>query len=700
MHHTSSGTGLSLQQQHHHSSSGASHNVSSVVVAAATAAAAGTMPPASYDDLNNIFEEESSDEQQQQQPAPQQQQQQQPSTSSSSSTFNNGLLSASNANNFQQFGNNNSSQSNTVMSTMSVVMTPPSHETKYDEQMNLLTTTTSQTGLANCAPLGNNSAHFPDTRSLILNDYASLVYDKLATRTLLDEFTVSKMSLTGVRNKYVRVVEHQQHQQQQQQHQNLNSKWPSNSATVIQRSKKQQVTTKYTWTLSSTANGGLPASLPPPHHMNQLHQSKTKQPDKTSLSSMMMSRPSASVTSQFLASGGSLLMPTITVPQLRIKPLDKFLLQLDAGKVAKSNLNMTVTTTTTAGSIFSTTFINSVCLSVALSDTLMNAQRDVNFDTCTLCVCSNNSIKSGSDYSTLIANDIYANRPFEQPVQQSLSQQQQQQNSSEQPSSNSPCTCGFSSLINRTALSRNASCLPLGQHLSTVEDNRYPLVSLLNGLMRKETRNSQLFVLDANNCNGLFIEDYAETLGVCSPHQLVNALLSQQQSHHRILSAALVSRHFLNSIVLTDVSAAKKPLAVQQQQQLLAIAASTTAAVTTPNRSKSKAAKQEPISAPDSLNSSLSKQPEQQPPKSQVVSSDLMCSGTTAAGYSILDAIDLTYSNPFLTVYDTFDVFYDNEAENRELVFAERQGARSLNQFDENSVCRNAVNTLLSTTTR
>jgi hypothetical protein len=617
---------------HQHHSSGVNSSV--------TASAAGTMPPASYDDLNNIFEEESSDEmqpaQQQQQPAIQSQQVIQPPAHQSSFQFNN--------------------QTNNNVSTMSVVMTPPSHETKYDEQMNLLTG-------GNQLPNGNqfsSSVNVHDTKTLVLNDYASLVYDKLATKSLLDEFTVPKMNLANIKNRY-----------------KIDAK---SSVTVNSNSNKKNSlqVAKFKWSLSvnTTFNSTIHSKINPNQRI--LPQNIKQEKSSTIKSMTTLMKPTGTANSL----GNHLYKGSTKPSSIRLKPLDKFLSQLDQAKIVKSNLNVFNSDAKSA-----LTFINSVCLSVSLSDTLMNAQRDINFDTCTLCVCSNNNIKGGSDFSVLIANDIYENKLNDTQSAHhansggvpSSSQQQQISNDS-----HSMCTCGFSSLINRSAVNRTASCIQLGKYLEMINARSsdpaaslpyFNLINLLNNLTSKDLRDNQLLILDSNSCNGLFVEDYVEILGITLPHHFISSLLQQTAK----LNSSLITRKFLNSVLLKDTCVAKKPLV----KAISGASGSTvtTPAVTTSTTPKSKAKTKV---EPESLNSSLTTS------KNEPVCDDL----TAQSGSNILDTFDLTYSNPFLTVYDTFDIFYDNEAENRELVMPPN-GSQTLNQHDENNVCRNMINNLL-----
>lgn len=85
--------------------------------------------------------------------------------------------------------------------------------------------------------------------------------------------------------------------------------------------------------------------------------------------------------------------------ELKLRPLETFYSQLDQRKLARSRVD--------ALSLRSpASFINSACLSLNLSDTLLNIFRDINFDSCTLCVCMHHTIK-GVDYPLYICQDIF-----------------------------------------------------------------------------------------------------------------------------------------------------------------------------------------------------------------------------------------------------------------------------------------------------
>ena len=76
----------------------------------------------------------------------------------------------------------------------------------------------------------------------------------------------------------------------------------------------------------------------------------------------------------------------------RLKPLDNMPI-LNKKKFLKSNLDLNF-------------YLNSLCFSLNLSDTFNNCYRDINFDSCSLCVCNTSYLK-GLDYSIYICNDLF-----------------------------------------------------------------------------------------------------------------------------------------------------------------------------------------------------------------------------------------------------------------------------------------------------
>ncbi len=76
----------------------------------------------------------------------------------------------------------------------------------------------------------------------------------------------------------------------------------------------------------------------------------------------------------------------------RLKPLDNMPI-LNTKKFLKSNLDLNF-------------YLNSLCFSLNLSDTFNNCYRDINFDSCSLCVCNTSYLK-GLDYSIYICNDLF-----------------------------------------------------------------------------------------------------------------------------------------------------------------------------------------------------------------------------------------------------------------------------------------------------
>jgi hypothetical protein len=94
--------------------------------------------------------------------------------------------------------------------------------------------------------------------------------------------------------------------------------------------------------------------------------------------------------------------------------------------------------------------INGVVLNMYLSDSLLNIYRDINFDSCTLCVCSNNNIK-GMDHQIYIANDGLLRHHDTGGKQNAMHSQMSScfGNDQDYNFQNNQCTCGFSSVVNR-----------------------------------------------------------------------------------------------------------------------------------------------------------------------------------------------------------------------------------------------------------
>ena len=104
-----------------------------------------------------------------------------------------------------------------------------------------------------------------------------------------------------------------------------------------------------------------------------------------------------------------------------------------AGHQSSGNTNKS----TTSGNEF-----NCLSYNIYLSDTILNTYRDINFDSCTLCVCNNNL--KGIDYSVYITHDGLMNGKNGL----NTSEREQQDNNNQQ-SFQHACTCGFSSIVNR-----------------------------------------------------------------------------------------------------------------------------------------------------------------------------------------------------------------------------------------------------------
>ena len=276
--------------------------------------------------------------------------------------------------------------------------------------------------------------------------------------------------------------------------------------------------------------------------------------------------------------------------QFKLKPFDQIAQQTHP----KSSLNLKF-------------YLNSACFNVDLSDTLFNVYRDINFDSCTLCVCNNNNIY-GLDHSVYILNDILNAGELNQlsssirNMQDEASSEQKQQASSQnmQTTPNQSlllgnanvnaatanhCTCGFSSLVNRSILSKNAMAISLDVLVKLVArlggdkaaDNADAsvimpyanLVRYLNKQTNPLKRDQQLYILNSTQCSGLFLEDYMEILNVCQPHYLLSKLnaIVRAATNNKPVSSSVIARKlvsnvvtskFLNSILMRENYAWKK----------------------------------------------------------------------------------------------------------------------------------------------
>ena len=427
-------------------------------------------------------------------------------------------------------------------------------------------------------------------------------------------------------------------------------------------------------------------------------------------------------------------------------------------------------------------YLNSVCLNLNLSDTLLNIYRDINFDSCTLCVCNNNNIY-GLDNSIYILNDVFdtmsemvvrqPHKPAENGPNQPQNPHQITPNQSlminhHANMTNTVCTCGFSSVVNRSILAKSSMSINLNLLIKLVDKLNLPkhdkdlivpyynLVSFLNSKVNKSKRDEQVFVLNSTNCSGLFLEDYNEILNISQPHYLINSIcaalssnkpVSSSQIANKIMSNVVTSQ-FLKSALVRENYAWKKSFTFRPQARK---ASSTKQAASAAQSANTSLNQQSPSKKPtkkqlraQELKEKDSKSGGKKPHENKRAAKKLELnlideklkskqngeyelapenSGTSA---NILDMFDQKYSCPFLSVHESFDIFYssgkqfdfdDNYSKDYDQLYsydddeAELQGKTakkqklnkkyykhfklsSLNQFDEGNVCKNVVKRL------
>ena len=365
---------------------------------------------------------------------------------------------------------------------------------------------------------------------------------------------------------------------------------------------------------------------------------------------------------------------------LQIKPLDKYLNQMDMSDYLKFNLNLN-------------NYLNSVCLNLSLSDTFLNLYRDINFDSCTLCVCTNNNIK-GIDFGTYLCNDVFNTSENALVVNNNHNQSANGPNVLSSHSTHFvPCTCGFSCVVNRHMSAKSSKAVRLNRLIRAIEKLKmdsheqsltiayYNIVSLLNKLTQAEYQSRQLIILDSTNFNGLFAEDYSDILMLNQPHYLLWSIL--QENAKLTLNSALITKKMLNSVLLRDGYTWKKSLV-----------ASTSTNV---NSSLNNADVEKKNAKKTSINS---------------IDEKLMLKMENKLDdvlkLSVMDLFDLKYSQPMLCTYEQCDLFYasNHVHDADEEIFATKQKPRlksylkqkldmaTLDQFDNNNVCRNVLKRL------
>ncbi len=152
------------------------------------------------------------------------------------------------------------------------------------------------------------------------------------------------------------------------------------------------------------------------------------------------------------------------------------------------------------------------------------------------------------------------NQSFAPDSSAQLQQQQSQQS----------CTCGFSAIVNRSILSSKAQAVSLAKYIKYKGkeavantpadlDSLIPYFKLINlikknlsaGGSKAPMLSNQLVILDSNNCNGLFFEDYVESLNLNVPHSLLRQCLkigetlrNEQRTRNFLLNSILVRENY------------------------------------------------------------------------------------------------------------------------------------------------------------
>ena len=255
------------------------------------------------------------------------------------------------------------------------------------------------------------------------------------------------------------------------------------------------------------------------------------------------------------------------IKPFRLKPIDSIPV-LNKNLFARSNLGLK-------------NFLNSLCLSLSLSDSLQNTYRDINFDSCTLCVCNNKYLK-GLDYSIYICYDLLnstvdyydeestGGAPAMSGTGSMLAGCYMMNNTSriepgngaqngEHTTHHQVCTCGFSAIVSRKILAENSIATTYTKFKQN--SSLAPYIKLADivrsaglGEISASTFCDQLIVLDSNCCNGLFLEDYLEELNINTAHSLFRACLRLKANDYSL------QNYLINSVLIREGYAWKRAL--------------------------------------------------------------------------------------------------------------------------------------------
>ncbi len=138
-------------------------------------------------------------------------------------------------------------------------------------------------------------------------------------------------------------------------------------------------------------------------------------------------------------------------------------------------------------------------------------------------------------------------------------QQQQQQQQA--------CTCGFSAIVNRKLLSSKALAVNLNELIKEIKRSKssksfsssanilpyLKLIELINSNFSQKNNKQnllsliqQFIIIDSNNCNGLFYEDYLESLNLNVPHSLLKQCIKLRNDQKN------VRNYLINCILIRE----------------------------------------------------------------------------------------------------------------------------------------------------
>lgn len=180
---------------------------------------------------------------------------------------------------------------------------------------------------------------------------------------------------------------------------------------------------------------------------------------------------------------------------------------------------------------------NSLVLNLVLSDTLLNLQRDHNFNSCTICVCSNEGNIRGRDASVYLPPDFAGDEDVN-------------------------CTCGYSAVVNRRLAHQSGLFYEDETEVTSIQDDLYyrkkPSLLLLDPKYGTDGSSVQALNEKSNlvdTISGPLLElIHFQSAVPASPHSALVKYSSQYLKKSQMIQAANGEASMISMVELMDAN--------------------------------------------------------------------------------------------------------------------------------------------------